>query len=155
MTVPSPKIEITEHQAEVKLCACGHTTTSIFPKDVMAPVQYGVRAQALAVYLANQQLIPENRVKQVFLDIFSLPLSSATLAKINENFSKTINPTQNETLETLKVAPIKHLDETSLRIAGKTQWLHVISKDQETHYRVSEKRGNLLNGLGGTVVHDH
>ena len=39
--MPPPKIEITEHQAEVKYCACcNKTVTATFPAGVRAPVQY-------------------------------------------------------------------------------------------------------------------
>ena len=37
--IPQPKIEVTEHQAEVKVCTCGYTTTASFPSGVTAPVQ--------------------------------------------------------------------------------------------------------------------
>jgi transposase len=52
-------------------------------------------------------------------------------------------------------ASIKHMDETGFRIGGKTQWLHIASTIWLTFYRVSAKRGSLLAGVIGTVVHDH
>ena len=38
--VPEPKLEVTEHQAEVKTCACGCVNHAAFPPEVLAPVQY-------------------------------------------------------------------------------------------------------------------
>jgi Transposase IS66 family/Family of unknown function (DUF6444) len=53
-------------------------------------------------------------------------------------------------------APARHLDETGFRVAGKGQWLHTVSTETLTFYRVSEKRGAIAEGLeGGVVVHDH
>lgn len=153
--IPEPKIEVTEHQAEVKICACGHHTTACFPETIKSHVQYGSRTKALAVYLSNQQMIPEDRLQETFQDLFGLCVSTATLATINRNFSQKMNLKQEAILMQLKASSIKHLDETSLRIGSKTQWLHVISNEQATHYRVSQKRGDLLEGLQGTVVHDH
>jgi len=153
--IPEPKIEVTEHQAEVKQCTCGYCNTALFPSDVRAPVQYGPRVKAFAIYLSTQQLIPEDRLKETFADLFSLPISTATLTSINEKFSTIVEPYQEQVLEELKKAPVKHLDETGLRIAGKTHWLHVISDANQTHYRPSLKRKNLLNNVVGTVVHDH
>lgn len=44
--IPAPKIEITEHQAEVKYCkCCNKSVTAAFPAGVCAPVQYGKRGQ--------------------------------------------------------------------------------------------------------------
>lgn len=153
--IPEPRIEITEHQAEIKRCLCGHMNRAVFPRDVLAPVQYGPRVKALCVYLSHQQLIPEDRLQAVFMDLFSLPISTATLASINQEIGKKIAPIQEKVLEALKNAHVKHLDETGFRIGKKTQWLHVISNSLGTHYRAREKRGDLLEDLKGILVHDH
>jgi PAS domain-containing protein len=50
---------------------------------------------------------------------------------------------------------VKHMDETGLRIGGKTRWLHVAATALFTFYRVCQKRGSLLANVVGTVVHDH
>lgn len=153
--IPEPQIEITEHQAEVKRCLCGHLSRALFPRDVLAPVQYGSRVKALGVYLSAQQLIPEDRLQAIFMDLFSLPISTATLASINQEVSEKIAPLQESVLKALKHADIKHLDETGFRVGKKTQWLHVISNSFVTHYRAQEKRGHLLEDLKGILVHDH
>ena len=51
-------------------------------------------------------------------------------------------------------APVKHADETGVRIKGKTQWLHVLSHGQATHYRVTEKRGALVEDMEGILIHE-
>jgi transposase len=52
-------------------------------------------------------------------------------------------------------ATVKHMDETGFRMSGKTQWLHVASTLWLTFYRVSARRGSLLDNVAGVVVHDH
>ena len=52
-------------------------------------------------------------------------------------------------------APVKHMDETGFRIAGKTQWLHVACTALLTFYRVCARRGSLLANVIGIAVHDH
>ena len=47
------------------------------------------------------------------------------------------------------------MDETGFRIGGQTQWLHVICTPLLAAYRVSGRRGALLSGVSGIVVHDH
>ena len=155
--LPAPQIEVTEHQAEVKQCPCGYQTTASFPEGVTAPVQYGPRVKALAVDLSTQQLIPEDRLQQTFEDVFALPISTATLTKMNAEFADQVAPLQEQVLATLKAAPVKGGDESGIRIGGKTQWLHTLSSPTATHYRVTERRGDLglLNGLKGVLVHDH
>jgi transposase len=41
------------------------------------------------------------------------------------------------------------------RIGGRTQGLHIFSTALLTFYRISSKRGSLLSGVTGIVVHDH
>ena len=54
----------------------------------------------------------------------------------------------------VKQAPVKHLDETGYRIAGLLQWLHVASTGLLTFYRTAHKRGAMLTGVLGIIVHD-
>jgi len=69
---PLPEIEVTEHQVEIKECPhCKHVNKAEFPKDVKAPVQYGSYLKALAVYLMDYQLLPYQRTREFFADIFS------------------------------------------------------------------------------------
>jgi hypothetical protein len=49
-------------------------------------------------------------------------------------------------------AAVKHMDETGLRIAGRTRWLHAAATVLLTFYRVCHKRGSLLANVVGTVV---
>ena len=50
---------------------------------------------------------------------------------------------------------VKHLDETGLRSNGRTQWLHMLSTAGLAFYCTSERRGSLLEGLCGLLVHAH
>lgn len=56
--LPEPKLEVTEHQAEVKACPCGCVNRAAFPPEAAAPVQYGPRVKSVAVYLGEYQLLP-------------------------------------------------------------------------------------------------
>jgi transposase len=59
--LPPMRLIVTEHQGEIKLCPCGHLNKAVFPEGVNAPVQYGPRARAAAVYLNNYQFLPYER----------------------------------------------------------------------------------------------
>ena len=51
---------------------------------------------------------------------------------------------------------MRHLDETGFRVAGQGHWLHTVSTEALTLYRVTEQRGDVPKDLmGGVVVHDH
>lgn len=154
--IPPPKIEITEHQAEVKYCTCcNKTVTALFPSGVRAPVQYGEVIRSWSVYYQYQHFIPEDRLQQLFSDLYGIQLSTATLAGYNRIAFDALAPFEESILALVKTAAVKNLDETGFRVAGKTQWLHVASTNSETYYHVSPKRKSLIDGLSGTVVHDH
>ncbi len=156
--LPERLIEVTEHQASIYCCAaCGGETKADFPAGVAAPAQYGERIRAAAVYLNVQQLIPEDRVAQTMSDLFGAPLlCPASLTAWVSDKAAALAPVTARIASLAAVAPVRHLDETGLRIGGKTQWLHTVSSESLTFYRVSETRGAVPEDLqGGVVVHDH
>lgn len=154
--LPPMSICVTEHQAEVKVCDhCQTRVLGEFPAGVNAPVQYGERIKAMAVYLNHQQLIPEDRVQDVFRDLFELSISTATIVKIGETFAEKVAPYIEAVKDYLKKAPVKHVDETGFRIGGNTRWLHVLCNDKATVYRAAQHRGDIDEGLKGVVCHDY
>lgn len=156
--VPPPRLEVTEHQACIYRCAgCGQTTKASFPDSVRGPVQYGPRLRATAIYLQAYQLMPEDRISETLGDLFAAKsLCPASIMTWCRNKARDLAGLQTEIAEAVARAPVRHLDETGFRIAGRLQWLHTASTAQLTSYRVSQTRGDIPRGLdGGVIVHDH
>ena len=154
---PPQPLEVTEHQAHACRCGvCGSVTRAAFPEAVNAPVQYGPRIAATAVYLQNAHFLPEDRLAEVFRDLFEVAVCTATLAGMTRKAAQSWRSCTERMRDLLVSADgVKHLDETGFRIVGKTQWLHVLSTPWLTFYRTSPQRGSLLEGLQGILVHDH
>ena len=157
LPAPQPP-EVTEHR--VHLCRCGKcdgVTRGVFPEGVAGPVQYGSRIAGIASYLQTYHCIPEERLSLLLSDLFGLSAVPATLARLIGRTADRLQPFAKAVCEGLSSAQVavKHLDETGLRVAGKTQWLHVICSPLLSHFRVSSRRGDLLTGVSGLVVHDH
>ena len=151
-----PKIEITEHQADIKICpCCQKRVTATFPSGVNAPVQYGDVIQSWAVYFQHQQFLPEGRLQETCRDLFGVALATATLNGFSESLYADLEDFENTVLLKIKEDAVKNLDETGFRVTAKTHWLHVASTPDLTYYHVSPRRKSLLEGLKGTVVHDH
>jgi transposase len=155
--LPEPQpLVVTEHRAHTLCCGgCGDVTRAVFPEGVGAPVQYGARLSAVAVYLQQYQLIPEDRLKELMSDLFGVELAAATLARMSARCAKRFQGVVEHITGYVKTAAVKQLDETGCRIGGATRWLHVAATLWLTFYRVSPKRGSLLDGLRGIVIHDH
>jgi transposase len=154
--IPEIKSLVTEHQFEVKYCLkCKKKVKAQEHGFAKTPVQYGPKSNAIATYLNVHNLVPEKRTTQIMKDVFSLPMSVATLEKITKTCAKKVKHVVEEIKEKLKNAPVKGADESGFRINNKTNWLHTLCNNQFVHYRASEKRGDILVGIKGIVVHDY
>ncbi len=154
--IPKPQpVAVTEHRAHRCRCPhCGQHTEASFPDDVTAAAQYGTNLAALVVYLQYGHFIPEDRVVGLMREVFGVDLSAATVAAMGQRKAEEWSSLADHIGEQVKQAAVKHLDETGLRIAGRLQWLHVASTLLLTFYRASSKRGAVLAGVFGIVVHD-
>src|SRR6266487_371143 len=160
--MPAPRLLVQEHQAERKQCpACQQITAAVFPVGVEAPVQYGMRLGATALYLVHQHLLPWARAWEVLADLVGAQISEGTLASLTERCAENLKEVEGQIKEALVKAEVLHQDETGLYVKGVRSWMHVACTDQLTHYAVHPKRGKeALNAIGilprfqGTSVHD-
>lgn len=160
--IPVPRLFVQEHQSEQKWCpSCAQVTIAPFPEGVMAPVQYGNRIEAIAVYLVEHQLLPWARACEVLCDLLGIQMSEGTLAKGIERCAHHLSPIEERLKQALIEAQVLHQDETGLYVKGERRWLHVSSTAHLTHYAVHAKRGReALDAIGilpqfkGTSVHD-
>ena len=109
---------------------------------------------ALVVYLQHWHFVPEARLVELMHEVFGVGLSAATLAAMAQRKAEEWTGWAAHIGEKVKQAPVKHLDETGLRIAGVLQWLHVASTWLLTFYHTSRHRGAMRDGVLGIVVHD-
>jgi transposase len=160
--VPAPRLLVQEHQAERKQCPhCQQITAAAFPAGVEAPVQYGMRLGATALYLVHQQLLPWARACEVLADLVGVQISEGTLASLIERSAQNLKEVEDHIKEALVKADVLHQDETGLYVKGLRYWMHVACTAQLTHYAVHPKRGKdaldaigILPRFGGTSVHD-
>ena len=119
-----------------------------------AAAQYGATVEALVVYLQAWQLIPEDRLAELMGDVFGVEVATSTIAAMGQRKAQELAGLAEHIEQQVKHAAVKHLDETGYRIAGVLQWLHVASTWLLTCYRTSAKRGAMLAGVRGIIVHD-
>jgi len=153
---------VIEHQVlQVRCPQCQALAVGHFPLDVTQPTQYGPGVKALAVYLQEYQHLPMARTQEFFTDVLHLPLSEGTLAQARETCAVRLEPVETAIRQGVAQSAVVNFDETGLRVAGRTQWLHVAGTPALTYYAPQAKRGqSAMNAIGilpdfkGTAVHD-
>jgi transposase len=160
--VPPTHLLVREHHREQKQCPqCQQITVASFPAEVRAPVQYGPRIAAMAVYLVQQQLLPLARACEVMEDLLAVEMSEGTLCDLIARCARNLAEVEQQTKEALIQSEVIHQDETGLYVEGHRQWMHVSCTPTLTHYAVHASRGRaaleaigILPRFGGTSVHD-
>jgi transposase len=160
--LPPLKLEVTEHQVEVKECpVCGQETQSKFPEFVNHAVQYGPVLKGMMVYLMDGQLLPSERSVELLNEVFGASVSEGTVFNSREQCFEALESISSAIATHLRQAPVEHFDETGMRVNGKLWWLHVACTNGLTYYFIHPKRGkaaidemNILPQFQGKAVHD-
>jgi transposase len=161
--VPPVKVEVTEHQAEIKICPeCHRTTVGEFPVEVTQPVQYGERIKAQMVYYHQYHFVPLERTAEILEDLYGQTVSEGTIVEACNETAQQVEPIYQVTkTELTNTTDTGHFDETGSRIGGQLWWLHVVCTALLTYYAPHRKRGGeALDAMGifpvfkGKAMHD-
>lgn len=153
---------VTEYQAETSECTdCGGITTAAFPKEVTQNVQYGSTIEAIIIYMRNQNYIPTERLKEMCLEVFGIPVSEGTINNITRRCSELLKPFEDYVKSKLHQEPVVMFDESGIRIGGSLHWVHSAGTSLYTYYLPHKRRGKLamdemgiLPGFKGIAIHD-
>jgi transposase len=163
MDVPAPPpLQVTQYEGQWKQCPhCQGYTNAVWPSGVSAPVQYGPRIGAIAVYLTTQQLLPRGRTAEVLKDLLGVQMSEGTLTNLIQRTAQVLKPIERQIKTALSQAKVIHQDETGLYVMGLRHWMHATCTTTLTHYQVHASRGQkaldeigILARFRGTSVHD-
>lgn len=161
--LPAIRFETTEYRSPQISCpSCEVINTAPFPESVKARAQYGPQTQATALYLGTYQMIPYERLQELFEVMFNRSLSQGTLANFIKRGGRKAEVVAKEIHSQIRSSTLIHGDETGCRVHGQRHWLHVASTDLFTYFMIHPKRGfealdamGILDGYTGKVMHDY
>lgn len=153
---------VTEYRAQVLENEQGQRFVAQFPPEASKATQYGASVKANAVYMSIFQLIPYERIRTHFAELFGMPLSAGSLFNFNAEAYERLALFEAISLQKLRQAGILHVDETGINVDGKRLWLHSASNEEWTYIAPHAKRGKeAMDDIGilpyfmGLLVHDH
>lgn len=159
--IPIIKMEVTEHQGEIKTCTCGCVNTAELPAHANHYIQYGPNIKGLTVYLQDYQLLPYERTAQLVEDLFGHRLSTGTLYNVSKKAYDKLEDFEEQLKKLLCGVLVAGFDETGFRINKVRMWLHSCSTELHAYYAVHKKRGyeamqaaEVLPDFKGIAVHD-
>jgi transposase len=145
----------------LKCPCCGAQKKGEFPKEVKAPVQYGINLKAYVIYLMIYQLIPYKRTTDLLENLHALPISEGTLNNILKDFARRIELPIEFIKQQIIDSELAHFDESGLYVGGQRDWLHVAATNLYTFYFHHESRGfeateaaGILDKFQGKACHD-
>ncbi|WP_261558307.1 IS66 family transposase [Frankia tisae] len=159
--LPEMRAHVTEHQLVERACGCGTRTKAAAPDGVNAPVQYGPRVTAAAVYLYAGQFLSTDRTATALAELVGIPPSAGTVAAMTARAATDLDGFLTAVRDLLAGAEVVGADETGLRVAGKLHWVHCARTGKYTLIDCHPQRGTagidalgVLTGFTGVVVHD-
>ena len=156
------EIKLTKYDIREAVCPeCGAVVVAAPPLECKGTVNYGNTLRALCVVMTNYAYVGIDKTRKILRDMLDVPISGGTIKNIMREFASKTDPVIAQIKERLKASPVLNVDETGVRVAGRTQWVHVASNARYTLVSIHQKRGKegsesggVLGDYTGVAVHD-
>ncbi len=157
--LPPARPLIFEH-ARLRLACpcCGRPVLADLPGPALSG--YGPRLEAHIVMLAGVFRLSREQVRQVVVEVFGIPASTGAIDKVIMRVSRVLADPWTELKDAVRQAEAVHLDETTWRLAGATQWLWVAASALMACYRIDPSRSQqaakelIGEDFGGFAITD-
>ena len=137
--LPAVRLRVTEHRL-AEVCCCGQIHLGEFAAHVPASVQYGPNLRALATKLSIEQRLPSAQVAGLLNELSGTSFIERSLDLTLLKAVQLSRPLRQSIAAELRQSDILHFDETSVRVEGQLQWVHVASNAQGTQPMLYSKR---------------
>jgi transposase len=121
--LPALAAEITEYQGHARTCpCCGKVTRAAIPEAIRSH-SVGPRLTAALSYFAGCHGVSKRGVEEISEAMFQAPIALGTIANLEQEMSAALAPAHQEAVAAVRQAPVKYVDETGWKQAGRKRWL--------------------------------
>lgn len=123
-------------------CAhCGVQTVGVYPEGLEPQRRFGPRIDAQLGYFHERHHVGYERLVELCRDVFGLTISEGAIENALRRLTEQARPTYAAIRETVRGSPVINADETSARVAGKTQWQWVFQTPEASYHLIAPSRG--------------
>jgi transposase len=117
--LPVLAAQVTQYQGHYRTCPCrGRLNHAAIPQDLKAH-SVGPRLAATLGYLAGSHRVSSRGLEEIGADVFDVPLSLGAVANLRAEVSAALAAAHAEAIAAVREAPVKNVDETGWKLAGK------------------------------------
>jgi transposase len=151
--LPKFQAVITEFQGHTRTCPdCGHQTHAAIPAAIKAHTA-GPRLTAALAYFSGCQHLSKRAVAEVADALFGAPVALGTVAVLEQEMSAAVAAAHTEARRVVERAPVKNVDETSWKLAGRLCWLWTAVSTTAVYFVIHAHRGAKgLKALLGEAI---
>jgi transposase len=123
-------------------CAhCGVQTVGAYPEGLEPRRTFGPGIEAVLSYLHERHHVGYERLVELCQDVFGLTISQGGIENVLRRLVDRARPAYAAIRETVRGSPVVNADETSARVAGRTQWQWVFQTPEASYHLIAPSRG--------------
>jgi len=138
-----PKQVIDFLEFDYKCTQCHAYETSRHP-DCPPEGVFGKNALAQTTLLKFDQRLPFDKVAEQMTQQYDLSMTPATALDIARRVSVYLAPEYEVLIGKIRLAKVLYIDETGMKVDGKSHWMWVFVSDNETFYVLRKSRGKKV-----------
>jgi transposase len=139
--LPAHPVIVTEYQRHARTCArCGTVTQATIPAALKAH-SIGPRLAATLAFLTGRCHLSKRALEEVVETLGDVPVALGTLSRLEQDMSQALAAAHAEVADVVRQAPVKNVDETSWKVAGRLCWLWTAVTGTAALFVIHARRG--------------
>jgi transposase len=138
---PIRPVVIEAWQYAARCEGCGHRTKGTYPAGLEPTRTFGPHIEALLGYFHERHHVSYERLVELCRDLFGLAISQGGIENALRRLVERARPTYAAIREAVRASPVVNSDETSARVAGRTQWQWTFQTPAASYHLIAASRG--------------